>query len=409
LIINVLYPPIQIGGAEKAAKSLSDAYARNGDQVVVVSLHPGDSEIVEENGNVRIYRLPMDNLYWPFSVGGKHRPVEKWLWHLKDIWNRKAAKRVGRILDCEKPDVVHTHNLSGFSVSVWKEVKKRKIRLIHTLHDYYMLCPRSNLFHHGQSCQQRCIDCRALTAVAKFVSNKPDAVVSVSESVLERHRKHGYFIDVPSSVIYNIEQSGHQPINSITACQRPNADDLVFGFIGKISEAKGIGMLLKATALLSRADWRLRIAGAGSDAYVGELKRQFQDPRIEWLGFTDSRSFYASIDVTVASSLWGDPLPYVVIESFAAGKSVICADSGGLPELALLGKKVGTYPAMDVHALVKAMEDALSNKEQWRSGGFKTLESKSLFTAATVTGRYREVYQGSSFSRRDRRVALQED
>ena len=154
-------------------------------------------------------------------------------------------------------------------------------------------------------------------------------------------------------------------------------------------------MLLKATTYLSREDWRLKIAGLGPDAYVAELKRQFQDPRIEWLGFTENRSFYASIDVTVVPSLWGDPLPYVVIESFAAGKAVICAESGGLPELSLLGKRVKTYPGMDVQALVEALEQALANKEVWRSGGFKTVDSKVAFMEETVTRRYRALYQGS--------------
>ena len=72
-----------------------------------------------------------------------------------------------------------------------------------------------------------------------------------------------------------------------------------------MSQAKGVFMLLTATTYLSREDWRLKIAGLGPDAYVAELKRQFQDPRIEWLGFTENRSFYASIDVTVVPSLWG--------------------------------------------------------------------------------------------------------
>ena len=394
LVISVLYPPIKVGGAEKAAKLLADAFARSADQIAVISLHPGNSETVEEQGDVRIYRLPLDNLYWPFGTDSKRGRLEKLLWHLKDIWNMKAARRVGRILDIEKPDVVHTHNLSGLSVSVWKEVKARNIRLVHTVHDYYLLCPRSNLFRDGQSCEKRCVSCRALSTVSKSCSKEPDVVVCVSEAVLKTHRHYGYFEDIPSSVIHNIEHSCERPIDVIPAARRTDADDLVFGFIGKVSQAKGLFMLLKATTYLSRGDWRLRIAGKGQDAYVAELKRQFQDPRIEWLGFTESWSFYASIDVTVVPSLWRDPLPYVVIESFAAGKAVICAESGGLPELSLLGKRVKTYPGVDVQALVEALEQALSNKDVWRCGGLKTLDSRATFMEETVTRRYRDAYQG---------------
>jgi glycosyltransferase involved in cell wall biosynthesis len=391
LTINVLFPPIQVGGAEKAAKLLVDAFARSGDQVAVISLHPEGSEVVEENDGVRVYRLPMDNLYWPFSKNPKRGRAEKWRWHLRDIWNRKAAKRVGRILDIERPDVVHTHNLSGFSVSIWKEIKKRNIRLVHTLHDYYMLCPRSNLFRDGKSCNQRCLSCQVLTAVSKSCSRLPDAVVSVSESVLVTHRSYGYFRKVPGSVIHNIERSLERSGSSPGLGHKAD-DNLVFGYIGKVSHAKGIAMLLEATRYLSRDDWRLRIAGTGTDEIVGDLKRRFPDPRIEWLGFTDSDAFYASIDVTVVPSIWRDPLPYVVIESFAAGKAVICSSSGGLPELASLGKRVQTYPATDLPALVEALEQALSDRDMWRTGGFKTPASRTSFFEATVTGRYRDMY-----------------
>ena len=50
---------------------------------------------------------------------------------------------------------------------------------------------------------------------------------------------------------------------------------------------------------------------------------------------------------------------------------------------------------MDVQALVEALEQALANKEVWRSGGFKTVDSKVAFMEETVTRRYRALYQGS--------------
>jgi len=251
LILNVLYSPLKVGGAEKAAELLADSLARASDQVVIITLHPGNSETVQHHGNIRVYRLPMDNIYWPFGKQSKRSRAEKYIWHLRDVWNRKAAKRVGRILDIEKPDVVHTHNLSGFSVSVWREVKKRNIRLVHTLHDYYMLCVRSNLFKDGHSCAERCAACSGLTVISKLASTKPDAVVSVSEAVLSTHHKYGYFKNVPSSVIRNIEPSTDRQASASLPVSEQDPDMVIFCFIGKLSEAKGISMLLEAVAKLS--------------------------------------------------------------------------------------------------------------------------------------------------------------
>ena len=107
LIISTLYPPHVIGGAEKAAMQLAEALIHRGHVVVVVSLYPGSSEVVEDRNGVRIYRLPMDNFYWPFGRKEKPSILRRLAWHIREVWNPMAARRIGRILDAEKPDVRH--------------------------------------------------------------------------------------------------------------------------------------------------------------------------------------------------------------------------------------------------------------------------------------------------------------
>ncbi|MFI5420836.1 MAG: glycosyltransferase family 4 protein, partial [Nitrososphaerales archaeon] len=367
LLISALYPPGGRGGAEKAASLLAESLARSGDEVVVVSLHSGCEEIIEERNGVRVYRLPIANVYWPFDLKEKKNPFTRMLWHMRDIWNGDAAAKVGRILDLEKPDVVHTHVLAGFSVAVWKEVKKRNIRLVHTMHDYYLFCIRSSMFRKRRVCVNQCVGCRVATSVRKASSKRLDGVISVSNYVLNCHKRSGYFEQVPTSVIYNVMDSFEdlpgEKDNLIT-------DTLIFGYIGKIEEEKGIRIVLEATKYLSMQNWRLRIAGTGLNAYIKTLKDQFLDPRIEWCGFVDSRTFYGSIHVSIIPSIWPDPLPYVVIETLSAGKSLICAESGGIPEIAALGAVVKTFPPADIPALAQVMNHALLNGPLWRTGGF---------------------------------------
>jgi glycosyltransferase involved in cell wall biosynthesis len=388
LIINTLYPPILVGGAERSVSLLAEALARHGDQVSVVTLHPGPRETVETVNGIRIYRLPMDNRYWPFGRDRKPGAAARFAWHLGDAWNRQAARRVGRILDQEKPQVVHTNVIGGFSVAVWREVKKRNIRLVHTLRDYYLLCSRSALFRDGSTCMRRCTGCKVMTANRRSASQLVDAVVSISEYVLNCHTQRGYFSAAPSSVIYNIggTDTARSPRNE-------QADTLVFGYIGRLEDEKGIRVVLEATRYLSGANWRLRIAGVGLERYVDTLKRRFSDPRIEWLGFTTAQQFYASIDVTIVSSVWPEPLSRTVIETFASGKSAICAQSGGIPEIAILGKVVATYPAKDARALAGLMDNALVDTDLWRSGGFRDGNALNLFTDTSIVARYRAMYQ----------------
>jgi glycosyltransferase involved in cell wall biosynthesis len=395
LIINTLYAPLILGGAERSVTLLAEELARSGDQVSVATLHPGSEETVESLNGVRVYRLPMDNRYWPFERSRKPGTAARIRWHMGDIWNRQAAERIGRILDEEKPEVVHSNVLAGFSVAVWREVKKRNIRLVHTLRDYYLLCSRSALFRNGSTCMQRCTDCKALTANRKSASQLVDAVVSISEYVLDRHVQCGYFAGSPSSVIYNIAGVGKTLSPTLRSSSGPQ-NTLIFGYIGRLEEEKGIGVVLEAVGCLSGSNWRLRVAGVGLDRYVNVLKQKFSDPRIEWLGFADAREFYASIDVTIISSVWPEPLSRTVIETFGAGKSAICAQSGGIPEIANLGNVVETYPAKNGRALAAVMDRAMLNADLWRSGGFRDADALNLFSDTSITTRYRAVYQGTA-------------
>jgi glycosyltransferase involved in cell wall biosynthesis len=397
-ILNLLYSPIQVGGAEKAVKLLAEALTARGDQVSVISLHPAERTTVEQINGVRVYRLPLDNLYWPFKAGKRPNPGLRLLWQIVDVWNVRAARRVARILDELRPDVVHTNTLSGFSVSVWNEVKRRNIRIVHTLHDYYLLCIHPGMFRDGKSCDRQCLDCKAMSRMKKDWSHKVDAVVSVSQAVLATHRKCGYFVDVPGSVIYNIQEPAHDRGPSVSPAGAKGDGGLVFGFIGAITERKGIEHLLKATRLLSNPDWKLRIAGSGSETYVAKLRRSFPDSRIEWLGFASADSFYPSVNVVIVPSVWQDPLPYVVLETYAYGKSLICAQSGGLPELASLGRRVAMYCSTNIESLAQTMDEALANKSEWRDGGFADGRSTQAFAEEVIVRHYRSVYAGSGMA-----------
>jgi glycosyltransferase involved in cell wall biosynthesis len=204
--------------------------------------------------------------------------------------------------------------------------------------------------------------------------------------------RRGYFKSTPSSVIYNVAGGD---IKHDTPARSDDSDILVFGFIGGITPEKGVEVVLKATAKLVNCNWRLKIAGAGSAPYVEHLQRSHPDPRIQWLGFVSANEFYHTTDVTVVSSVWAEPLPRTLIETFASGNSAICARSGGIPEIASLGKVVETYPAKDAEALARIMDYALVNVELWKRGGFKDSSALDVFSEASITSQYREVYRGN--------------
>ena len=260
LMVSALYAPMILGGAERSVTLLAEELVRSGDEVVVVTLHPGEEEIVEERNGVRVYRFPMDNRYWPYARDRKPAPASRLLWHMGDAWNRQAAERFGRVLDQEKPDIVHSNVIAGFSVAVWREVKKRNIRLVHTLRDYYLVCSRSALYRNGATCKERCADCKALTVNRRSASQMVDAVVSISQYVLDRHTERGYFANSAHSIIYNIAGATPQAQQGESGDRH---DSLVFGYIGKVEREKGIEVVLDAVSLLSVTGLALAHRGRG--------------------------------------------------------------------------------------------------------------------------------------------------
>jgi glycosyltransferase involved in cell wall biosynthesis len=390
LLVNTLFPPHKVGGAEKSVALLAEGLARAGDQVSVATLDNIDTPSVEVRPDgITVHRLPLDNIYWPYGSDKHPSAARTLLWHYYNSWNRKTAKRLGKVIDAEQPDVVHCNNLTGFSSAAWPEIKARGLPIVQTLRDYWPLCVRAGLFKNGNVCTKRCTECQLLTRKTRSHSGSVDQLVSNSNFVIKAHHSFNYFPGVPARRIFNVVDLPNEPRVSASG----PGDPLVFGFIGRIEAEKGIEIVLAAVTLLGRQDWRLRIAGIGVPDHVEELQRRFSDPRIEWLGFASSADFYRTIDVALISSVWPEPLPRTLIESLGNGLGVICSDAGGIPEIADLGRRSLTYSAKDAAALASAMEVALDNPQDWREGGLKDTDALKVFSEDEIIAQYQRTYR----------------
>jgi glycosyltransferase involved in cell wall biosynthesis len=392
LIVNTLYPPEIIGGAEVSVSLLAEALSRKQHRVAVISLHNAEETSVSEIKGVRVYRVRMDNDYWPFGQDRKPSRLERLKWHLRDTWNRKTARRFAEILEIEKPDVVHTNNLTGFSVALWLEAKRRNIRIVHTLRDYSLICKRSTLFRNGVTCERRCPACAAMTVPSRLASQLVDAVTSNSQFVLDRHQRLGYFSGTPDRVIFNIADTS----TLASAAVASDEADLIFGFIGRIEPEKGIDVVLKAVELLPDAGWQLKIAGRGLETYVQELKASHPNERVKWLGFAKSHDFYAGVDVCLISSVWPEPLPRTLIEGISAGRATICSTAGGIPEISEFSNLIGMYEPHDHRGLAELMLKGISEAARWKKSLPPRQDFAEKFTPETITRKYLEMYSTDS-------------
>ena len=189
--INTLYSPFIGGGAEITLQSLVEGMKRLGHEVVVLTTgdEPG---IVEDIVNeVRVLRVGIANVYWQYT-NQKPPAWKRGVWHLLDSYNLRMASAVKKVISREQPDVISCHNLTGFSASAWTAIEQSRVPLIQVLHDLYHLCPTTNMFK-GHSCQRQCLKCKAFRIFTPLLSNKVNAVVGVSQFILDRHIAYGRY------------------------------------------------------------------------------------------------------------------------------------------------------------------------------------------------------------------------
>jgi glycosyltransferase involved in cell wall biosynthesis len=358
LFVSNLYAPHIVGGAELTLQTLAEELKRIGHTVEVVSLAVDGIERTDLVGGVTVRRVVANRQHGPFNR--RKSALGRLQWHLGDVYNGTMAERVAQIIDRFAPDVVSTHNLGGFSIAVWDVVHARGIRLLHTLHDYYLLCPRITMFKSGRNCDGQCAKCRMFSLRKRKASQDVDVVIGVSRFVLDKHVEQGFFRNARRIVIYNARKWDAPPPSETSAAAAPRP--LRIGYIGRIEAAKGIEVLLQAVSQLPPESWELRIAGKAPDAaYAETLRRRYPLPQIEYLGFVKPDAFYRSVDLVVIPSIWNEPLGVVAYEAMGFGRPVIAARRGGLPEM-VEGTGAGwLFDPADVEELRRLLARAASD------------------------------------------------
>ena len=330
LYINTLYAPNVGGGAEITLQTLVNGLHARGHEVVVLTIGPASGVHEDMVDGVRVIRVGLENIYWPFNAN-QPSAWKRGIWHLKDVYNFAMGRWVERIVRQENPDVVSCHNLSGFSVAAWNAVKRTNTPLVQVLHDLYNICPNSNMFRNGHSCSKQCLHCKAFRLFHPHLSESVDAVVGVSHFILELHRSYGYF--GKAKIHATIHNARNMCLPKIDRPSLSCNKKVRFGFIGTISPAKGIEMLLRCFINLNSQNAELYIAGTGKQNYVTLLQETYRASNIKFLGYTEPGKFFPEIDILVVPSLCEEALGMVVPEAFAFGIPVIGSRRGGIPEM----------------------------------------------------------------------------
>ena len=395
LHLNVLYPPRVSGGSERFVGALAQQQAMRGHDVGVITLSPKPEPTASENG-VTVYRIGHGGLYW-FEEWQRHSAPIRYFNKMFTNWNPITLRRVRRVVEVFKPEVMNTHCMLNFPVDSWKAATEQNMPIVHALHEFNLICRNTNAFRNGKMCESICLACR-INEPKRWLSRQVTSVVGVSQDVLQRHLDFGFFRHVPPenrSVIWSMP-----PIAVKSRPPRAAGSPFTIGFIGRIVPEKGLDTLLDAVVKLTRADWRLLIAGEVSPPLdLGLLKARCARLPVDWLGVVTGADFYPPIDVLVVPAIWADPGPLVVHEAFANAVPVVGTKMGGITDLVEQGVTGWLFEPGNSAALTEILTDLIS-------AGLEALPREEAFahfrsqtTADRVAERYEDVYRKAIDSR----------
>ncbi len=266
-----------------------------------------------------------------------------------------------------RPDVVHVHNwFPTVSPSIFSICHRAHIPVVHTLHNYRLLCINATLFRDGRACE----DCIGTTFRSSGVTHKCYRESRVGSAVatagMLAHWAAGTWQSSVDRFVALTEFAraklieGGLPAGKMTV--KPNfvapdpgpgsGDGGYLLYVGRLTEEKGLRTLL--------ACWRsspelplLKIVGGGP------LQQEIMQgaalmANVEYLGIRTSEETSALMSraaATLCPSLWYEGMPRVVIESMAVGTPIVASSIGCYPEMIADSASGVLFPAGDAHAL----------------------------------------------------------
>ena len=394
LMVNkFLYPN---GGSETYIFKLGEQLQKKGHEIQYFGMeHAG--RIV--GNRLECYTSDMD-----FHAGG----VGKLLYPFRIIYSGEAKRKMRRVLEDFRPDVVHLNNINFqltpsiiYAVRAFEKKSGKRIKIVYTAHDYQWVCPNHmmRIPATGQICfacrggdfkqcsKNRCIhDSRVKSLIgtieagfyamrktygmvdviicpSEFMKKQLDTDPLLAEKTVMMHN----FIDKDTAVAGKTHgkkkkrREKAEVFGTAADGDRPAGDYVLY--FGRYAEEKGTLTLLEACRALPE----IPFVFAGTGPLEGRVN---QAPNVENRGFVageELRRLIAQARFSVYPSEWYENCPFSVMESQMYGTPVLASDLGGAPELVQPGRTGDLFRGGDAQELTEHIKELWEDPELCRT------------------------------------------
>lgn len=358
-------------GAERAQDLMALRLPEFGYDVTFVCLKHGRFAEMRRSQSTPLVTLPMR---WRF-----------------DVWPVRAVTRMIRE---DGYKIVHTHTPRSALIGGLAATAAR-VPLVH-----HVQSPTSR-----DSTQQ---SRNRINAIAEQMSlRRVAAVIPVSQTLSQYAHEHG-MIGRHVSVVPNGVPA------QLALIDRPRPQGVwTIGCMALFRPRKGLDVLIDAFAKLRADGYPVRLRAVGrfeSPEYESQVLRQIHKlgiaDAIEWRGFQkDVLAELSAMDLFILPSLFGEGLPFVLLEAMSAGVPVISTSVEGIPEAIRDGQDGLIVRPGDANDLARAIRQVVVGEVDWhalRTSAYK--RQSTTYTDKTMAAGVAEVYAKVLATRTSRRA-----
>lgn len=328
------------------------------------------------------------------------------------IYSRTNKEQFRQLLKSFQPDIVHVFAIYiTITPSILDACTEEGIPVVMSCNDYKHICPNYRLFHHGKICE----DCKGGKFYKAIVNNcckhsRAVSILSAVEAYVHDRRNiwkgnvHTFLFESRFMLNKTAEFWGEKaarleflgkPFNATLHAYSATAKDYLL-FIGRLSDEKGVDILLSAMKLVPEA--KLLIAGNGN--YREVLEQQMAKENITNVTFLGPKwgdeleKLLQECRFVVVPSIWYENFPYVMMEAYSRGKAVIGSDKGGIPEYIEHGETGFVFPSHDSEILANYIRILWNDPEKSLKMGLSAKQfADNNFNDSTFYQRLMQIYQ----------------
>lgn len=330
-------------------------------------------ELLSENGHTVIPFCILDS-------SNKESEFSKYFVSKRSYLHNKfyslAAKiKFKRLVENEKPDLVHIHNIiGGLTFSILSVCKKFQIPVVATIHDFRLLCPAYVFIDGKNNICEKCKNGNLINCICNKCA--PEGFMKSCLITIESYQRNLFipfndyitrFIFVSdfskskfSESKFDISSKSHSLYNFTSQFEfsQKNQNENCFLFIGRLSREKGLLLLFEAFKQLPNL--RLLVAGDGK---LKDKLISIKSDNIELLGYKsreELKSLIKNSYFLIVPSECYENNPMSIVESFSLGTPVIGSDLGGIPEIILTSGGGFLFKNRDINSLIDVLTKAAS-------------------------------------------------